>query len=127
MAYNVLIVDDSSFMRTMIIRNLKLCGLDLGAIHEAANGEEGLKVLSGKSIDFALVDIHMPVMNGEEMLEKARKDPATVNLPIIFVSSDSSSSRIELLLQKGAAFIHKPFNPEALRETILTITGEENG
>jgi hypothetical protein len=41
MALNVLVVDDSSVMRAMIIRSLRLSGLELNEIHQAVRGEEG--------------------------------------------------------------------------------------
>jgi two-component system chemotaxis response regulator CheY len=45
MAFNLLVVDDSAVMRRMIIRALQLSGLPLGEVHEAGDGEEGLRVL----------------------------------------------------------------------------------
>lgn len=124
MALNVLIVDDSAVMRSMIIKTLRLSGIPVGEIHQAGNGAEGLEKLSENWIDLALVDINMPVMNGEEMIEELRKNPVTADLPIIVVSTESSETRIDLLLKKGAEFVHKPFTPEILREKILSIIGE---
>jgi hypothetical protein len=45
MALNISVVDDRAVMRSMIIKTLYLCGLPLGAIHEASRGEEGLRVV----------------------------------------------------------------------------------
>ncbi len=126
MAFNVLVVDDSAVMRAMIIKTLRLSGLSLGEIYQASNGAEGLDVLSNNWIDLALVDINMPVMTGEEMIDRVRKNPETRDLSIVVVSTDSSESRIEMLSRKGAGFVHKPFTPETLRETILSITGVNN-
>jgi two-component system, chemotaxis family, chemotaxis protein CheY len=123
MSFNVLVVDDSAVMRAMIIRTLRLTGVPLGAIHEAGNGEEGLAQVREHWIDFALLDINMPIMNGEEMLDRLRADPDTSELPIIVVSTESSDTRLERIRARGAAFVHKPFTPERLRDAILTITG----
>lgn len=123
MALNILVVDDSAVMRKMIIRSLKLSGLPIGKISEAGNGKEGLEVLEQDWIDLALIDINMPVMNGEEMIEQIRLSPQMKDLPLIVVSTESSESRIEMLQKKGAGFVHKPFNPTALRETIKNLTG----
>ena len=124
MALNVLVVDDSFVMRDMIIKTLRLSELTLGDIHEASNGQEGLDLLDNQWIDLALVDIHMPVMNGEEMLERIRGNPDTSDLAVIVVSSESNTSRIEMLVEKGARFVHKPFTPEALREIVTGMLGE---
>jgi two-component system chemotaxis response regulator CheY len=123
MALNILIVDDSSVMRAMVIKTLRLSQLPLGELFEAPNGQEALKVLDGNWIDLALVDINMPVMDGEEMIDRLRQNPATMDLPVIVVSTEGSETRKEVLMQKGAKFVHKPFTPEALRDVILVTLG----
>jgi two-component system chemotaxis response regulator CheY len=126
MALNTLVVDDSTVMRSIIIKTLKLSGLPLGEIWEAKNGEEGLRFLQDKWIDLVLVDVHMPVMDGEEMLTRLRKIDQYENLPVIVVSSESEPSKIEKMLKLGATFIHKPFTPEILKEVIIAATGVSN-
>lgn len=126
MALNVLVVDDSSVMRAMIIKTLRLSGMPLGEIHQAANGQEGLRALEGNWIDLALVDINMPVMNGEEMIDQMRGNPETADTPVIVVSTESSETRIDIIQRKGAVFVHKPFTPEMLRKTIVHVTGVTN-
>jgi two-component system chemotaxis response regulator CheY len=123
MALNTLVVDDSSVMRSIIIKTLKLAGLSLGAVLEAGNGQEGLKLLEDNWVDLALVDIHMPVMDGEEMINRLRQNKEYHDLPVIIVSSESDSARIEMLQKTGATFMHKPFTPETLREAIIEVTG----
>jgi len=123
MALNVLVVDDSVVMRAMIVKTLRLTGIELGEIIEAGNGQEALDLLDKSWIDIVLADINMPVMNGEEMIERMRANPETRDLPIIVVSSEGSQTRIERLEQKGATFIHKPFEPETVRSVLKQITG----
>jgi two-component system, chemotaxis family, chemotaxis protein CheY len=126
MALNVLVVDDSAVMRAMIIKTLQLSGVELGEVHQAGNGQNGLDILNENWIDLALIDINMPVMNGEQMIEKIRANPETRDLAIIVVSTESSETRIEMLLERGVQFIHKPFTPETLREKILDTIGGLN-
>ena len=73
MAFNVLVVDDSAVMRAMIARVVRLSGVPLGEMFEAPNGAEGLRVVREQWVDLVLLDINMPVMNGEEMLAAARR------------------------------------------------------
>lgn len=120
---NILVVDDSAVMRAMIIRSLRLAGVQLGEVSQAANGKEGLDMLDGKWIDLAIVDINMPLLNGDEMIDKVRQNPDTSHLPIIVVSTESNSARIESLRNKGVEFVHKPFAPEDLRQKIVHMTG----
>jgi two-component system, chemotaxis family, chemotaxis protein CheY len=123
MALNILVVDDSSVMRSIIIKTLRLSQLPLGKVYEAANGQDALKVLEGNWIDLALVDINMPLMDGEEMMNRLRQNPATADLPVIIVSTEGSEIRKEGLRQKGAGFVHKPFTPETLRDAVLMTLG----
>ena len=123
MAFNILVVDDSAVMRSMIIRTLRLGGVPLGELSQAGNGKEGLEVLQERWIDLAIVDINMPLMNGEEMIDRVRQNPAMTDLPIIVVSTEGSAARIESLRKKGVEFVHKPFAPEILRQRIIQLTG----
>ncbi len=126
MALNILIVDDSAVMRGMVRKTIEMSNIPIGEVHEAENGQEGLDVLDNNWIDLALVDIHMPVMTGEEMIQKVRENPETADLAVIVVSSESDKSRIQILEKKGAKFIHKPFTPESLSETVTGMLGELN-
>jgi two-component system chemotaxis response regulator CheY len=123
MHLNVLVVDDSAVMRAMIVRTLRVSGLPVGELHEAANGEEALARLRAAWVDLMLLDINMPVMNGEEVIEHLRADPETADLKIIVVSTEGSDTRVSRLAERGVAFVHKPFTPETLRDTVLRITG----
>ncbi len=126
MMFNVLVVDDSAVMRSMIIKTLRLSGIPLGEIYEAGHGGEALKVLDDNWVDLALVDINMPVMNGEELIDRVRNKDETRDLAIIVVSTESSETRIQKILGKGAKFVHKPFTPEILYETITDVTGVDH-
>ena len=123
MAFNVLVVDDSAVMRTMVVRTLRMSGVPLAAVHEAANGEEGLQLLANEWIDLLMLDINMPVMNGEEMLKRVRANPDTQDIRVIVVSTEGSETRLANLQELGASIVHKPFAPTTLRNTILRVTG----
>ena len=126
MMFNVLVVDDSAVMRAMIIKTLRLSGVPLGEIFQAGHGAEALEVLGENWVDLALVDINMPVMNGEELIDRVREQDETRDLAIIVVSTESSETRIQKILGKGARFVHKPFTPEILHQTITEVTGVDN-
>jgi two-component system chemotaxis response regulator CheY len=125
MAVNVLVVDDSGVMRAMIIKTIRLSGLQLGEIHQAANGREGLEALNQHWIDLVIADINMPVMNGEEMIDQMLKDPDIQDIPIVVISTEGSKTRVERLQKKGARFIHKPFTPEIIRDAVKDILGDK--
>ena len=126
MSFNVLVVDDSKVMRAMVIRTLKMSGVPLGEIHQAGDGRQALEVLKDNWVDLALVDINMPVMNGEELIDRVRETPELRDLAIVVVSTESSQTRIEKVQNQGALFVHKPFTPEELREQVVALTGVSN-
>ena len=123
MTLNVLIVDDSKVMRAMIRRTLSLSGLALGEIYEAGNGVEALEQLGEHWVDLALLDVNMPVMDGEELLTRIRASDEWRALAVIVVSTESSETRLARLQAHSVQIVHKPFTPEQLRNTILKVTG----
>jgi two-component system chemotaxis response regulator CheY len=124
MAVNVLVVDDSGVMRSMIIKTIRLSGLQLGKIHQAANGREGLDALQQNWIDLVIADINMPVMNGEDMIDCMLEHPELKDIPIVVISTEGSKTRVERLQNKGVRFIHKPFTPEVIRDTVKDFLGD---
>ena len=126
MGLNVLVTDDSATMRAMIAKTLQMSGLPVTELHEASNGKEGLEVLDKQWIDVVLVDINMPVMDGMEMIDRIRAHPNLSKTPIVVVSTESSETRIREIQEKGVAFIHKPFTPEAVRDVLVKLLGVQN-
>lgn len=127
MALNILVVDDSALMRSMVMKVLQRSGLEIGEIYQGANGHEGLLQLEQNWIDLVLIDINMPIMDGIELLEAIRSREDMRDIPVLMVSAESQESRIQYIWSKGAGFVHKPFTPEKLRDEILKTIGVENG
>jgi len=127
MALNILVVDDSAVMRKMIIKTMGMCGIPIGEIKQAANGREGLEELGKSWVDIVILDINMPIMNGEEMIDEMQQDSEIKDIPVVVISTEGSSTRIDRLKEKGARFIKKPFTPEIIRDTIYEVTGVGEG
>ncbi len=128
MAYSILIVDDSRTIRTMVRKTIELCGLALGQVHEAENGAAALAVLRDNWIDIVLTDIHMPGVDGLEMVEHMSRDRLLASIPVIVISSDHNSLRIEHLKALGVrAYLNKPFRPETLRDVVQQALGGQGG
>lgn len=125
MPLNVLIVDDSDVIRSMIARTLALAAIPVGELFEASNGSEALAVLDESWVDLVLADINMPVMDGVEMLERLRKEPDTADLPVIIVSTEGANDRLNELKEKGvSAWIRKPFTPEEIRDVVQIVAAD---
>ena len=124
MAYNILLVDDSATIRSVIEKTIRLADIPLNQLYHAGNGAEALAVLRSNWIDLVLADINMPVMNGIEMIEHMAKDNLMETIPVVVVSSEGSSTRIEHLKSKGVrAWIRKPFTPEIIKNIVDDILG----
>lgn len=123
MAIDILIVDDSVVMRTMIKKTLRMAGVETGELFEAGNGAEGLEALAASPVDLAIVDINMPVMGGEEMIERMQADASLSKIPIVVISTEASETRISHLVESGVEFIHKPFTPETIRDVVDKVAG----
>jgi len=123
---NILIVDDSATMRSIVARVLRLAAVPVENLYFAENGERGLEILKACPVDLVMVDINMPVMDGCEMLERMKADTGLSDIPAIVVSTEGSESRISKLKSLGiSAFVRKPFDRDALAGTINKLLGGE--
>jgi two-component system chemotaxis response regulator CheY len=125
MAFNIMIVDDSKTIRSVIKKTLQIAGVPIGELYEAANGEEGLAVMKEHWVDLVFADINMPVMTGIQMVEKMADDKALEKTPVVIISTEGSKTRIEELFKLGVrAYIRKPITPEILRNVVKDVMGD---
>lgn len=119
MKRNFLIVEDEPIMRLLIKKILFESGLEYGDIYEAKNGKEGIYMLKKYNIDFILVDIYMPVMDGMEMLNYVMDHPDYKSIPAIVISTENNENRIDAIVRRGIGFVHKPLTKELLKDEII--------
>jgi two-component system chemotaxis response regulator CheY len=125
MSYNILIVDDSKTIRSVIKKTLDIADVPVGDLYEAENGKEALDVMNSNWIDLIFADINMPVMTGIEMIKKMSEDNTLDKTPVIIVSTEGSKTRIDDLLELGVrAYLRKPINPEDLRNIVKEVMGD---
>lgn len=129
MAFNLLIVDDSNSMRTVVKKIVGLTGLEVNQILEADNGRKALDVLGGNWVDVVILDINMPEMNGLELLKKMGEDTLMKSIPVVMISTEASEAHIKTAFELGAkGFIRKPFLPEEVGKMLLGVLGyDEKG
>ncbi len=119
---NVLIVDDSATMRALLYRVVGLADLPIGAIYQAPNGAEALKVLETHSIQAVFTDVNMPVMNGMELLREMARRDEWKNILRIIISTDGSRLRREEARElQVSLYVEKPFRPEVVRDVLCQI------
>jgi two-component system, chemotaxis family, chemotaxis protein CheY len=129
MSFNVLIVDDSTSMRAVIKKIISISGFKMNQCYEAGNGVEALDILSKSWVDIILSDINMPEMNGLELLNRLKKDELFKDIPVIVITTEGSSERMEEAFNCGArGFIKKPFLPEDVKKILHEVIGvDEDG
>jgi len=119
----ILVVDDMPSMRQVILHMLR--GLGHNNLDEAVNGVEALKKLRAQDYDLLITDLHMPNLDGKQLLEKVRSDKRLADLPVLMVSCEDDKKQItELIKAKVTGFIVKPFNSNILRKHIDWIKEE---
>jgi len=118
----VLIVDDSSVMRKIVQRSLRLAGLEIETVLEADNGEQALTIVQQNSIDMIFSDINMPNMDGLEFVRQLQNLEAAKGVPIVMITTEGSQSRVVEALSLGArGYIRKPFTPDQMKERIAPL------
>jgi len=112
----ILIVDDSATIRNLVKLALKLDGYE---ITSAIDGQDALEKLGKINVDMLITDLNMPNMDGRELIRNVREIPEFANLPIIVLSSLSSSKDISITMEIGAdSYVTKPFDNLKLRAEI---------
>jgi class 3 adenylate cyclase/CheY-like chemotaxis protein len=112
----VLVVDDNEINRDVLARRLAELGHVVGL---AVNGEQALEKLRAEPFDVMLLDLLMPRLSGEQVLERLQQDPALRHLPVVVISAVHEVDRISRCLERGAAdYLTKPFEPLILKARI---------
>lgn len=107
MAVKVMVVDDSAFMRSFLI---KYIGTDprLEVVGTAANGPEAIERVKALRPDVVSLDVEMPGMNGLDVLRTLMREHPVPVIMLSSLTSDGASETIESLQIGAVDFIHKP-------------------
>jgi two-component system chemotaxis response regulator CheY len=124
---NILVVDDSALTRKAIRRIIEMTSLEVGTILDAENGQQALELLGQGGVDLVLADLNMPQMGGVDMIHRMWANEATRSIPVVVISTESSTTRIESLAAHGVKdYLHKPFTPERMQTVIERVLGVTN-
>jgi len=116
MGKTILFVDDSESIREIVQFTLENEGYK---VLLGNNGNDALQYLNGESIDLVITDLHMPEMNGIDLIREIRKNPHYQRTPILFLTTESQLSKKEEAKNAGATgWIIKPFVPAKLISAI---------
>ena len=121
----ILIVDDNKLNIKVAKRNIE--DLNFKEIDECYNGLECLeKIKNGKKYDIILMDIMMPIMDGEQVL-KELKNIKDFDTPIIALTADAIAGSDEKYKNEGFVdYVSKPFNKDTIKLKIDSIFEKDN-
>ena len=121
MSGKILVVDDSSTMRKIVMRSVRQAGFEIDEFLEAGDGKEGLIVLGTNPVRLILSDVNMPNMNGLEFVKAVRANDSTKSIPIVMITTEGSEDMVNQAIGVGAnGYIKKPFTPEKIKETLTS-------
>ncbi len=121
---HVLIVDDSPILRAAIKKVVRLAGVQPERIFEAGTGREALDVMSSVWVDLVLLDLNMPVMDGEAFAKELREHSDLADVAVVVVSTEANRARLERMREYGVRHtLRKPFEPEELCRLITEVLG----
>src|ERR1017187_4614302 len=110
MALNILVVDDSTAIRKILIRALRQTALAIGEIFEARDGLEALEIVRNHSLNLVLSDINMPNLDGLGLLAELKGSEQWRDLPVVMITTEGSEEKVGQAIRLGsAAYIRKPF------------------
>jgi len=121
----ILVVDDSTVQRKMIIQIIRSAGFTNETL-EAADGELAIEVIGNEFEDIGLIlcDWNMPNMTGIEVVGALAKIPPLATLPVIMVTTEGTEAKINEAKTANpnlAGYITKPFTPDRLKTAIAPI------
>jgi two-component system response regulator AtoC len=118
----ILIVDDEKNIRDSLGRLLELEGMEA---ETAESGEKAREAVANQRFDLALVDLKLPGISGQDLVEWIRAEGFL--LPVIMISAHGEIQDAVKAMQAGAKdFVEKPFDSKALIDKIRKIIGEAN-
>lgn len=120
----ILLVEDDTFLASIISRELSSAGY---AMDLASEGEAAFQQIKENAPNLILLDLLMPHMDGFQVLEKIKADPATSAIPVIVLSNLGDEKDIERAKKLGALdyYVKVEFSPQSIREKVqATLDGK---
>jgi two-component system chemotaxis response regulator CheY len=115
----VVFVDDSASVREAVGCILQQNGF---VVLKAGDGQESLKYFEGLPVDLLITDLHMPHMNGIELIETVRSSRQYKHLPILVLTTESQfEQKMEAKRAGATGWLVKPFTPKKLMAVIRRV------
>lgn len=121
----ILIADDEPDMRALLADLLMEAGHE---VTEAENGQVAVQQVQNEMPDLVLLDVLMPMMNGIQVLQRLRDDPATKALPVILLTAFSlSDEETDILDTPNTYHVTKPWRRGVVESAITSALAQTTG
>ncbi len=125
---SVLVVEDNPHIAKLIQDGLEATGrrepnMDLAfTVASACDGAAALQLLKAHHFDVAIVDVYLPIIQGQAVIHQARRELGLVGMPIIAVSGGGEGARAVALEAGATVFLDKPMRLRSMIESIRELT-----
>ena len=114
--FRALVIDDDRDLLSLIRRTLEFtAGWE---VRTAPSGAAGLELAREAPADVVVVDLMMPEMDGYEVCRRLKADPATAQLPIVFLTARRDLDEARIAGAGAAGVVFKPFDPGELARQV---------
>jgi len=119
---HILVVEDNPLNMELISDLLESYGYEVTG---ANDGEEALEIISGSAFDLILLDMQLPKMDGLEVLENLKSNPATVDITVVALTAHAMKGDEKKFKEAGCSgYIPKPIEVHKLQSAIAQYIGE---
>jgi CheY-like chemotaxis protein len=128
MSMKIVIVDDEVHIRSLLEQTLE----DLEEDHDvelftAANGQEGLELITEEKPQLVFLDVMMPLMNGYDVCRAVTQNPDLSEVKVVLLTAKGQEADRERGMQVGATeYMTKPFDPDDVVRYAMTALGLED-
>ena len=122
---NVLVVEDDKIMGQMVAEILRDSGFNVTTV---TNGGAAFERLAERPIDFIVLDVLLPELDGFEIYSRLQADPKTKSIPVLIITAWADERHIDKASQLGIRhFLAKPFTEDELLREILSLLRDSTG
>jgi DNA-binding response OmpR family regulator len=120
----IVIVDDETHIRILLEETLEELEDEGIEIYLASNGEQALEVIRRQQPKLVFLDVMMPILNGYDVCEQVRKEPALDGIQIIMLTAKGQDQDRQRGMAAGANdYITKPFDPDVVLARARAVFG----
>jgi len=115
MVKKILVVDDEPDLLKVLLIRLKKAGYE---VFGGTNGQEALDLTRQISPDLVILDVYLPIMNGDDAAKILKKDDQLKHIPILLISATTKQMAEKVQESQANDYLTKPFEPEELFKKI---------